>query len=263
MNRRPQQGGVLATVLLALLGVSVLATIAHGSYFQIARGTLDTVHRANASALLTQAATTLAAEARDSDNDGQSEPTAGQLGLVDGWSVPAASGAPKSDPWGTALKYCPWDHGSSNHSAGRLTGANPALAGSVQFAVVSAGPDKLFNTSCTQALGGAQGDDGVRTMTVAQLNQGVTYLLGEPVASLSALPPSGSPAGMMRLASDTQITYLWNGSSWLPLGAAAGLVAGATPDQSCAGYPAGMLVRNAADDVFICRASGSWKKLGL
>lgn len=265
MSRRRQRGGLLAMVLLGLLAVSVLATIAYGSYYQIARGTMDTVNRANASALLTQAAFTLASEARDSDNDGHAEAPAGQQrlsdGLNDGWAVPASSGAPKADVWGSALKYCPWDHGSTSSSVGRLAGSDPVLPGLLQFVLVSAGPDKSFNTSCAQAASGAQGDDGVRTMTVAQMNQGVTYLLGDPVASVSALPPSGSPAGMMRVASDTQITYLWNGSAWLPLGATAGLVA-AVADGDCSAYPIGLLVRNAAEDLFMCRANRTWKKLG-
>jgi hypothetical protein len=265
MMRRRQQGGLLAMVLLGLLAVSVLATIAYGSYYQIARGTMDTVNRANASALLTQAAYTLASEARDTDADGHAEPLAGQTrlsdGLNDGWAIPATSGATKSDAWGSAFKYCPWDNGSTNNSAGRLAGANPALPGSMQFALVSAGPDKIFNTSCAQAVSGALGDDGVRTMTVAQMNQGVTYLLGDPVANVSALPAAGSPAGMMRVTSDTQITYLWNGSSWLPLGAVAALVAGAAADLDCSAYPPGMLARNAAEDLLMCRASRTWKKV--
>ena len=263
--RRPQQSGsVLTMVLLGLAAVAVLATIAYGSYYQIARGTQDTANRARASALLTQAAYTLSTEASDTDGDGIAEPLPGLVALDDGWQVPSNSGAPKIDPWGTPIKYCPWDNGSINTSAGRFTGANPALQTSVQFALVSAGPDKVFKTSCIQALTGPLGDDGVRTVTVAQMNQGVggTYFYGDPVANVAALPLAGAPTGMLRLTLDTQIPYLWNGSAWLPLNAGAWLNTAAA-GASCSGFPAGTLARDAADDLYLCSSvlGMVWKKV--
>jgi hypothetical protein len=263
--RRWQQGSVLTLVMLGILAAGVLATIAYGSYYQIARGTMDTMNRANSSALLTQAAYTLATEAKDTDADGTIEPPAGLVrlsdGLNDGWAIPADSGAPKVDAWSSAIKYCPWDNGSTNASASRLNGANPTLPSSVQFTLISAGADKTFNTSCDQAKVGAIGDDGVRTMTVAQMNQGVTYLLGDSVASVSSLPASGSPAGMMRVATDTQITYLWNGSGWIPLNGVAGLVTTAADGVVCSPpYPAGMLVRDSNDVLYMCKSiDKKWK----
>ena len=272
--RRYQRGNVLALVMLGLLAAGVLATIAYGSYYQIARGTTDTVNRANASALLTQASYTLATEAAtagDVDGDGIPESIAGVVVLNDGWQVPAASGAPKVDPWGTAIQYCAWDNGSTNASAGRLTGANPALPNSLQFALISAGPDKTFATTCAQVLASyaagasaiANGDDGVRTMSVAQVNQGVggTVYFGDAVASVSALPATDSPAGKMRITKDTQLPYVWNGSSWLPINAGAWLIIVAAAD--CSAYPAGMLARDAADDLYICKTAAPriWKKV--
>jgi hypothetical protein len=261
--RRRQAGGLLALVLLGLAGAGVLATIAYGSYYQIARGTQDTVTRTHTAGLLTQAAYTLATETTDSDGDGTAEPPAGLLALGDGWEIPSSSGAPKADAWGSALKYCPWDNGSSTASAGRLAGANPALQSSIQFALVSGGPDKTFSTSCNQAKIAALGDDGVRLMTVAQLNQGVggTYFYGDPVASVLGLPASGAPTGMLRLTLDTQVPYVWNGSSWLPLPAGAWLVVVAGAD--CTAYLPGTLARDAADDLYLCKANAprNWKKV--
>jgi hypothetical protein len=262
-------------VMLGLLAAGVLATIAYGSYYQIARGTTDTVNRAQASALLTQASYTLAAEAAtasDTDGDGIQEPLAGALVLNDGWQVPAASGAPKTDPWGSLIQYCPWDNGATNASAGRLTGANPALPNNLQFALISSGPDKTFNTTCAQVLAQysvnasalANGDDGVRTLSVAQMNQGVggTYFYGDPVASLSALPATDSPAGKLRVVRDTQLPYLWNGTTWLPLNAGAWMLVAAGAD--CSAYPAGVLARDALDDLYICKTAAPrvWKKVG-
>ena len=260
-----QRGSVLTLILLGLLAAGVLASIAYGSYYQITRGTQDTAMRTHSGALLTQAAYTLATEASDTDADGIAEPLAGVVALNDGWEIPATSGAPKADAWGTALMYCPWDNGGTNSSPGRLTGISGADPSAIQFALVSAGPDKTFNTTCAQARTGiASGDDGVRSMSVAQLNQGVggTYFYGDPVSSLSALPASGAPSGMMRVTEDTQIPYLWTGSAWQPLNAGAWLVVAA--GASCTVYPAGTLARDANDDLYLCTtatAPRSWKRV--
>jgi hypothetical protein len=277
MTRHQQQGNVLALVMLGLLAAGVLATIAYGSYYQIARGSSDTVNRANASALLTQAAYTLAAEAAvagDIDTDGITEPIAGSLALNDGWEAPASSGAPKTDTWGSKLQYCAWDNGATNASIGRITGSNPAAASSLQFALISAGPDKAFDTTCAQVLTHymagapsiANGDDGVRTMSVAQMNQGVggTYYFGDAVANVSNLPLTDAPAGKMRIVKDTQLAYIWNGSSWLPANAGAWLVlTDAAVAATCASYPAGVLARDNADNLYMCTANASrpWKKV--
>jgi type II secretory pathway pseudopilin PulG len=255
-----QGGSLLVMVLLGLLAAGVLATIAYGSYYQIARGTQDTVLRSASSALLTQAAYTLATEASDSDADGIAEPAAGVVSLSDGWEVPASSGAPKTDAWNSAIKYCPWDNGSTNSSSGRLTGANPALQSSIEFALVSAGPDKIFDTGCEQAKTGAMKDDGVRSMSVAQLNQGVggTFYYGDPVTSVLALPASDSPKGKIRVTLDTQVAYIWDGA-WRPLNVGAWLVTSA--GGNCTTYRPGTLARDVAtDDLLMCQASGIWKR---
>lgn len=262
MTHRKQAGSIVTLVLLGLLAAGVLATIAYGSYYQIARGVQDTVLKANASALLTQAAYTLAAEAGDTDGDGIAEP----LAAINDWQIPALSGAPKADAWGTAFRYCPWDNGATNSSAGRINGENPAQQTSIQFALVSAGSDKAFATDCTQAkigLPAVGSDDGVRTRTVAQITQGVggTYFYGDPVANKEALLLlTGSPAGMMRIAKDTNVTYSWNGSAWVPLTAVAALVGSVGVGGNCNPYPPGALVRDAADDLYMCGSASTWIK---
>lgn len=258
-----QRGSVLTLILLGLLAAGILASIAYGSYYQITRGTQDTAMRTHSGALLTQAAYTLATEATDTDVDGIAEPPAGAATLDDGWEIPASSGSPKADAWGMALKYCPWDNGDTNTSPGRLSGTTGTNPSAIQFALVSAGPDKIFDTTCAQARTGiARGDDGVRTMSVAQLNQGVggTYFYGDPVNSVADLPASGSPAGMMRVTKDTQIPYLWSGSAWQPLNAGAWLVVAA--GASCTAYLAGTLGRDAADELYLCTTTTRiWKRV--
>jgi hypothetical protein len=100
-------------------------------------------------------------------------------------------------------------------------------------------------------------------MSVAQLNQGVggTYYYGDAVASVSALPLTDAPAGKLRIVRDTQLPYMWNGSSWLPVNAGAWLVV--TPGATCTPLPGGLLARDAADDLYMCAANttGKWKKV--
>jgi hypothetical protein len=261
MTLRSASGSILTLVLLGILGAGVLATIAYGSYYQIARGTQDTVNRTNAATTLTQAAYTLATEAADTDADGVAEPTAGATPLADGWEIPATSGATKADAWGTSVKYCVWDNGSTYSSAGRLNGDPSGAQGAIQFALISAGPDRQLSTSCAQAKTSAQGDDGVRTKSISEINQGVggTVYYGDPVATVSNLPLTDAPSGKIRVVRDTRIAYLWNGTSWLPLTPAAPL--GATAGLSCSPYPVGTLARDGADDLHICNSGGVWKKV--
>jgi len=67
-----------------------------------------------------------------------------------GGCLPADIGAVQTDPWGTSYRYCVWDHGTDR--AGDAT--DPfLLAGRTDedgfvIAVVSAGPDKIFETEC-------------------------------------------------------------------------------------------------------------------
>jgi hypothetical protein len=92
--------------------------------------------------------------------DGFVEPVewrdAGALGHpTNGGLIPLTIGVSKKDPWGTEYGYCGWDHGPSNSAtdagcggAGqkRLAGTNSTAYPVV--AMVSAGPDKVFTTTC-------------------------------------------------------------------------------------------------------------------
>ncbi|MEY4593361.1 MAG: hypothetical protein RIR18_2256 [Pseudomonadota bacterium] len=226
-TRHSQSGSVLAFVLMGLVVVGALSTLAYSTYFQIARGTQDTAMRAQSSLLLTQAAYALASEASDTDADGIAEPTVGLVAhsTGEGWNVPATSGAPKTDAWGTTIKYCPWDNGATNASVGRFTGVSSALPASIQLIVISAGPDKTFNTTCVQAVAGiVNGDDGTRTLTVTQMNLAV-------------------------------------GGAWVPVNAVVA-VSGVVAAATCATYPLGTLGRGGTDQLFMCATGFVWKYIG-
>ena len=99
------------------------------------------------------------ANSGDCDNDAYVEPLewrdAGSLPHpVGGGLVPMSVGIAKKDPWGTEYGYCGWDHGPQINGAGSCGGATQKrLSGGLTnavpvVAIISAGPDKIFTTTC-------------------------------------------------------------------------------------------------------------------
>lgn len=74
-----------------------------------------------------------------------------------GGLIPSDLGGSRLDAWKTTYGYCVWDHGTA-----RLSGACPSdnrLEGGesgsgLLVAIISAGPDKIFQTTCANAAGG-------------------------------------------------------------------------------------------------------------
>lgn len=91
----------------------------------------------------------------DEDGDGYIEPvafvptsdTACNITLPgQGGCLPVDIGAIQTDPWGTQYAYCVWDHGDPASSANRIDGED-STSGAV-LAIISAGPNKQFETPC-------------------------------------------------------------------------------------------------------------------
>jgi hypothetical protein len=107
----------------------------------------------------------------DCDGDGMVEPVmfedpGAAAAPVGGGFLPNTIGAALLDPWQDRYGYCVWDHGSVVLDpacevatvANRLAGANQSNL--ISLAVISAGPDKVFQTSCiTAAAADANGDN--------------------------------------------------------------------------------------------------------
>lgn len=118
----------------------------------------------------------------DCDHDGLVEPMEWRAATsepipIGGGLIPLALGTSKKDPWGTEYGYCVWDHyvtdtcaaadGSSN-PAKRLHGAPTSLeAQSLPvIAIISAGPDKVFTTTCRSFTAADTNSNGVLTDSV-------------------------------------------------------------------------------------------------
>jgi hypothetical protein len=159
-NIRYSQSG---NVFFALFGAVALVGVVGASSMQIMRGpvrsmsevTKRTVAENNmiASAKLALIAATSQSDSGDCDADGYVEPvpfeTAATGAPAGGGVLPAAIGAALNDPWDTRYGYCSWDHGAVTTACGGgnyLAGENAATGYAI--AVISAGPDRQFQTAC-------------------------------------------------------------------------------------------------------------------
>ncbi len=172
-----------AVAIVGLLGTAIVSTM---------RGPLTTMVKVQtltqaqsemviASRLALLEATELANDG-DCDADGFVEPLEyTDPGVEDaptgGGFLPAAVASSRTDPWGTKYGYCAWDAGTENSStagacpaANRLDGTGDGDETYTVLAIVSAGPDQVFGTTC---VGGASpaitktGDDIITEFTYA------------------------------------------------------------------------------------------------
>ena len=218
-----QHGFALAQTIAAAGLLIVAGTIGYASINGVFLGKNSGL-KSQTTNILNQAAYSIISESTDVDGDGYPESAAqaaGTLVPTSGGVIPSSSSAPKTDSWGTNIGYCSWDNGSTNTSTNRITGDNPAGSSSIVFALISAGPDKVFQTSCAQARTGSyQGDDGVRFVSVTQIQQGgyANSFWKEPVADLTelnAIPAGNKVVGETRLVLALSAFYRWDGTNWI------------------------------------------------
>ncbi len=117
----------------------------------------------------------------DCDADGAVEPLewldpAGKPAPVNGGLLPVTIGASLMDPWGNHYGYCAWDHGTDRLAVACGNGAN-RLSGSptrnnIVLAVISSGPDRMFQTLCNNE---GEGDYVVKASGSDDLVMRYTY----------------------------------------------------------------------------------------
>jgi len=162
-----ERGNVFAMLFAAVALTGVLAAVG----MQTLTGPVSTITRVtqrnvadnnllmNAKIIVNAAVTAVAGG--DSDADGIIEPAEfvsaaiGETPPTNGGFLPTDLGLALTDPWGTKYGYCVWDHGTTNASTNRLTGDNTGTASTqVVLALIAAGPDKTFQTTCSAYSGG-------------------------------------------------------------------------------------------------------------
>jgi hypothetical protein len=162
-KRRGIRGNIFAMMFAAVgmtgvLGVVGMQTVS-GPVTTITKVTqkniVDTDLMTNARIVILNAGTL--PNGGDGDSDNYIEPVAFETTCganpAGGGCLPGNIGAIQSDPWGTNYGYCVWDHGATNVSANRLQGS--ASTSHAVLAVISAGRDKTFQTSCEPFDGSA------------------------------------------------------------------------------------------------------------
>ncbi len=149
------KGNVL-TALLGVIGIiGVLGVSAYGLIHGPVRSAAVVTMRSKAQAELVLTSRMMIQAATDTDADGVPEAPAFDPAatptIANAGGIPLTVGAGKRDAWGTPYAYCVWDHGSVNSSADRLTGDASGYGDKLLLAIVSAGPDRVFQTSCDDA----------------------------------------------------------------------------------------------------------------
>ena len=166
--------GAVALVLLAPIGALAQSLLQEAQLALIRQGQVAAQ----------TAASVVAARATDTDNDGTLEPpamlpTSGPAPLGGGW-LPIGSTLSTTDGRGIPFGYCAWDHGTTRAAvaAGWIPAANSTGDGPM-VAVIYAGPNRVFDTSCAWLAGGgsAAGDDfvAVRDLSQSVLTSGVSF----------------------------------------------------------------------------------------
>ncbi|MEM8832978.1 MAG: hypothetical protein AAGB32_00410, partial [Pseudomonadota bacterium] len=158
-----------AVAMVGVLGASTM-TLMKGPVKTMSQVTKRTVAENNMMATA-KIAVIMASQdpmTNDCDSDGSVEPfepatsmPAFNGGAEGSGEVPATIGATREDPWGNLYGYCVWDHGSAIDDAAcggatqnRFAGDGVSMVVSdYVVALVSAGPDGTFETTCNDHAG--------------------------------------------------------------------------------------------------------------
>lgn len=166
-SQRLNRGAESGNIFFTLFGAVALVGVLGASTFSLLQGPVSTVAAVNKqvrteSRLMVAgrlAALEAAENGTDCDGDGVTEPLPPAMGpgcsaaqAAGGGCIPVTVGGDKTDPWGSEILYCAYDHGTgaSGCSADLLAGeADPS--GLAVLAVVSSGADRVFQTTCGDA----------------------------------------------------------------------------------------------------------------
>lgn len=227
---------MIAWALLAA-GLVASVTLVQLNQARIAQAQSLQELRAQSGLKLDEALVRVRGSLADPDADGCIEAPLGQA-----WAAGPAGGGklpqginPAKDAWGTPLGYCVWDNGSVV-GGGRLAGGEGQDR--TAYAVISAGPDRVFQTTCDALAAGNSPapDDGARVASQGQVATGFgRKYFGDPVLSAAQLPATASE-GAQRINLADGRNYIYYASlGWVKQ---AGLSTSPTGGQAIAGTAA-------------------------
>lgn len=203
-----RRGSIFTAMLAAVIAIGLLGTSIYsrmvGPVSTMAR--LDARMTAEEHIINSGRAVIRAAADCDSDAHKEAPQFVTGTGPAGGGIMPTTLGLHTTDPWGTKYGYCAWDIGATSDDAAcsgpgakRLDGTNDPSAGyastTTSFALVSAGPDRVFQTTCaaysngTTAVLAPGGDDLVESYTSQDVASGGGGS-GSPIWSLKGGDPT-------------------------------------------------------------------------
>lgn len=177
----PESGSVMTVLLAAVAMVAVMGV----TTFNILSGPVTTMSKTTYKSIAQNqidatVGTIMRISSTDCDGDTYMEPPEARVDGTD-YKLPNNLGVPTTDPWNTDYMYCPFDTGTVDDPAcggasqARYAGTTDPTTGDDEanyvFAVISAGPDKIFQTTCsdyvdtTTPVVTAGGDDIVSSYT--------------------------------------------------------------------------------------------------
>lgn len=216
---RAQQGFIGAGLVVGLLMAAVIVGVLGTTALTISRSTSAVQTRNTTSQLAQQTLYALAQQVNISGGMTAAVPVAGSASHPQdssgGLLVPDGSGGALRDSVGTPFVYCPYDNKNATPANGFVKGSAPPTGATPVLALIGAGPDRIFQTSCetarTTSAAAAGSDDLVRVMNGQQIVQGTggTKFFGDPVKTVSDLGSILSPsAGELRVVTDTGETFV-------------------------------------------------------
>lgn len=153
-SRTRERGNVFFTLFGAVAVVGVLGA----GIMSTMRGPLTTMVEVNrieeTKAEMAVGLRLLLLNATNQDDDVLTEPNqpASCSGMPTGAGcVPTGGPAKQKDAWGSYYAYCAWNNGSDNDAIGSLIHKGGASTNNIAVALISAGPDRKFDTSCADA----------------------------------------------------------------------------------------------------------------
>ena len=207
----------------------------------------------------------------DCDSDAYVEPLewrdAGALPKPTGGGlVPSSIGIAKKDPWGTEYGYCGWDHGPQINGGGTCGGAGQKRLGGGNtnsvpvVALISAGPDKVFTTTCrTYAAADVNSDGDLLDATDLTLVSKAALTDDDVIFSYTYQEATAASGGLWSLKSGDSGTAVINknieatGTANLQ----GGIMLADKALITCDATTAGVMAMN-GNAIEICDGAGAW-----
>lgn len=216
--------------------------------------------------------TTSQANSGDCDSDGFVEPMDWRAATTEpvptnGGLIPLSLGISKKDPWGTEYGYCVWNHGAMTSGgtcgSNMLTGTNSTAYPVV--ALVSAGPDKTFTTTCRSfATADSNADGDLDDAGDDPLVSKATETDDDVIHTFTYEEATAASGGLWSLKSGDPATAVIDKK--IETTGTASLAGGVLlPDSSlitCDATTAGVMAKNSSGTgIEICDGTGSWTSI--